>query len=207
MRQPAPTFEGPDIQIEPWIDPVVDALGHDPRSTYVETFWLSILGPSTLLLLRRLACELDAAPDGLVLEVDLTARMLGVGNRSGRNSPFQRAIARTCQFGLGRQVDGETLAVRRMIPPLTLAQVRRLPEQLQDLHQAWNDDQLRRPDPAEQRERARRLALSLVELGEDRDTTERQLHRWRFHPAVASDAATWACQVGRHLRQSEPDAA
>jgi hypothetical protein len=33
------------------------------------------------------------------------------------------------------------------------------------------------------RNRSRRLALSLLELGEDLEATERQLHRWRFHPA------------------------
>jgi hypothetical protein len=29
---------------------VIDAVGHDPRSTYVEMFWLSILGPSRVCL-------------------------------------------------------------------------------------------------------------------------------------------------------------
>jgi len=33
------------ITIKPWLDPVVDVLGHDPRSRYVETFWLPTLGP------------------------------------------------------------------------------------------------------------------------------------------------------------------
>ena len=207
MRHPVPTFAGPELTIEPWLDPVIDELGHDPRSHYVETFWLSILGPSTVWLMRRLAGELDHRPDGFRLDVDATAATLGIGNRSGRNSPFQRAIARTCQFGLGRQLDAETLAVRRRVPPLTLGQIRRLPAELQSAHQRWLDEQIRRPDPAEQRERARRLALSLVELGEDRDTTERQLHRWRFHPALASDAATWAWQVQRHLASQDPDAA
>ncbi|MDQ6911186.1 MAG: hypothetical protein M3Z84_10475, partial [Actinomycetota bacterium] len=39
---PAPT-----LAIRPWPDGVIDALGHDPRSQYVERFWLGILGPST----------------------------------------------------------------------------------------------------------------------------------------------------------------
>lgn len=34
------------ITIEAWRDPVVEALGHDPRSLYVETFWLPVLGPT-----------------------------------------------------------------------------------------------------------------------------------------------------------------
>lgn len=207
MRQPPPTFDGPEIRVEPWCDPVVDSLGHDPRSAYVETFWLSILGPSTLWLLRRIAADLDASPDGIVIDMEGMAHSLGVGNRSGRNSPFQRALARTCQFGLGRQLDTETLAVRRRVPPLTLGQVRRLPDHLQAHHEAWLEDLLRRPDPGEQRERARRLALSLVEIGEDRDSTERQLHRWRFHPALACDAATWAIQVHSQINEAGPGAA
>ena len=34
-----------DIHVRPWPDPVIDAVGLDPRSAYVERFWLGILGP------------------------------------------------------------------------------------------------------------------------------------------------------------------
>ncbi len=44
------------------------------------------------------------------------------------------------------------------------------------------------------KERARGLALSLLDLGEDLASVERQLHRWRFHPAVAHEAVRWACE-------------
>jgi hypothetical protein len=37
------------IRIVGWPDPVIDRLGYDPRSLYVETFWLGILGPTTLV--------------------------------------------------------------------------------------------------------------------------------------------------------------
>ena len=37
------------IRVEPWPDPVIDELGHDPRSAYVETFWLPVLGPTTTI--------------------------------------------------------------------------------------------------------------------------------------------------------------
>ncbi len=33
------------LPIRPWPDGVIDALGHDPRSAYVEQFWLGVLGP------------------------------------------------------------------------------------------------------------------------------------------------------------------
>ena len=34
------------IHVRAWTDPVIDQLGHDPRSQYVEWFWLSVLGPA-----------------------------------------------------------------------------------------------------------------------------------------------------------------
>ena len=43
------------IRVTPWPDPVLDVLGHDPRSWYAETFWLPTLGPTALLLMRHLA--------------------------------------------------------------------------------------------------------------------------------------------------------
>ena len=36
------------LTIKPWPDPVIDTLGHDPRSRYAETFWLPTLGPPTV---------------------------------------------------------------------------------------------------------------------------------------------------------------
>ncbi|MFV0526368.1 MAG: hypothetical protein ACK5RL_17935 [Acidimicrobiales bacterium] len=50
------------LLVRPWPDPVLDEMGHDPRSAYVEQFWLSILGPSAVLLLRRLARGLERSP-------------------------------------------------------------------------------------------------------------------------------------------------
>jgi hypothetical protein len=36
------------LRIVAWPDPVIDTLGHDPRSWYVEHFWLGILGPKSI---------------------------------------------------------------------------------------------------------------------------------------------------------------
>ena len=41
------------LHISVWADPLIDRLGHDPRSTYVEQFWLGILGPRTVWLLSQ----------------------------------------------------------------------------------------------------------------------------------------------------------
>jgi hypothetical protein len=190
-------FATATLTITPWADPVIDGLGHDPRSAYVEQFWLGILGPSTTWLLRRLAAGLDHEPDGFDLPLADTARALGLGTRGGRHSPFLRAVGRACQFGLAHPVGSTGMAVRRHVPPLTRHQVSRLPAATQRAHESWQADDLRAATGEHHRRRARRLALSLVELGEDPDATERQLHGWQFHPALASEATRWAWQ--RHL--------
>jgi hypothetical protein len=170
---------------------VVDELGHDLRSHYVERYWLGILGPSTTLLLRHIATGFDRAPDGFTLHLADTARALGLGPRSGRHSPFLRALDRSCQFGLARR-HHDRFEVRRRLPPLTRLHLARLPEPLQLEHQEWVERALAQPTPADAMRRARRLALGLFELGEDVDSVECQLHQWRFHPAMAHEAVRWA---------------
>jgi hypothetical protein len=179
----------------PWDDPVIDQVGYDPRTMYVERFWLGILGPSATWLMRHLASGLDASPDGFELDLDECATALGLGRRPGANGVFPRTLARCCQFGATRFLAPTNLQVRRKLPPLTRRQVARLPQSLRDDHAHWVD----KPPAAaadEMRDRARQLALSLIELGEDGAGTERQLHRWRFHPALASEATAWA--IERH---------
>jgi hypothetical protein len=196
-----PTIDHPPVpeclHIEAWADPVVDRVGHDPRSAYVETFWLGVLGPSTTLLLRRLAAELDAQPSGFDLDLAETSQSLGLGGTRGRHSAFLRAIDRSTTFRLARRSGRDGLQVRRHLPPLTLAQVKRLPTTVQDAHDEWNRAELTRHDVQATHDRARHLALSLFEMGCDLDAVERELHRWRHHPAMASSAANWARD--RHL--------
>ena len=76
------------IRVMPWPDPVLDAIGHDPRSWYVETFWLPTLGPTALLLLRHLADRFEDNPKGIDLPVADTAAALGLGPREGQQSPL-----------------------------------------------------------------------------------------------------------------------
>ena len=171
---------------------MIDSLGHDPRSHYVETYWLGILGPSTTWLLRRLVPGLESNPAGFELPLADTARCLGLGDKGGRHSPFMRSLARLVQFDLAQPQGDPVLAVRRKVPPLSRRQVLRLPASLQAQHQALQEANLRTPSVERLRRRGRQLALSLLELGEDLEAAEHQLLRWRFHPALAREAAAWA---------------
>ncbi|HEX3840759.1 MAG TPA: hypothetical protein VHU85_08205 [Acidimicrobiales bacterium] len=125
------------LRVVRWVDPIADPHGFHPCSKYVEFFWLGILGPSSTWLLRRLSYGLEVHPDGFDLDLADTARALGLGDRQGKNTPFQRALRRLSTFGLARPHGAGGLAVRTRIPPLPLRHLHRLPESLQQSHRAW----------------------------------------------------------------------
>jgi len=191
-----PTSIGPGVvhghlHIEPWVDPVVEEMGHDPRSAYAETYWLPVLGPSVTWMLRRFATYLEESPEGVDLRVEELARSLGIGERNGPNGPLARTLKRCVDFQMAEWRDA-SLAVRRKLPPLARRHLRRLPDALQARH--FEEVESVPPRTASERLRIHgcRLALSLMDFGEDRATAERQLMRWAFHPALASACATWA---------------
>jgi hypothetical protein len=187
-----PTFPIATMAVRPRPDAVIDQIGHDARSAYVERFWLGILGPSATWLLRRLVDGLDASPEGYDLDLPRTAAELGLGAKSGQHSPFVRTIDRCARFGVIEVVGTTELRVRRKLPPLTRFQLERLPSHLQAEHERWIDGERPHPTVDDQREHARGLALSLLELGEDESATEGLLHRREVHPAMAHDAVAWA---------------
>lgn len=181
----SPTVLPPVIEIVAWSDPSFELTGHDPRSVYVERFWLGLLGPSTTWMLRRFARGLEECPQGFRVDLADTGRALGLGESLGRNSATQRSLLRACQFGAAYRVSGQRLAVRSHLPTLTRRQVSRLPETLQQAHERWmahpvGEDELRRATAA-----ARGLAAAGERLGD----IERQLRTWGCAPLLARDAA------------------
>jgi hypothetical protein len=184
----------PTVMVKPWSDPILDVLGHDPRSWYVETFWLPTLGPTCVLLMRHLADRFDRTPDGvgLALDVTTTSECLGLGPRDGTSSPLRRSLARLEQFDLAVSEPEAIVRVRRNLPPVNRRHVRRLPVDLQARHAEWvtNTVQLGPLDLAKRR--ARRVAFTLLEQGDEIDRVERALGSVGFHPSVCREAAQWA---------------
>ena len=184
------------LTVRPWVDEALDRTGYDPRSPYVERFWLGIVGPSVTWLIRRVAAGFDASPEGFEMPMGETARALGLGDPGGRNSAFFRTLSRMIQFDLARVSGPSELEVMRRLPPLNRRQAARLSPALQEAHERWLSTTLETPPAEAARRRSRQLALSLLELGESPDEVERQLMRWRYHPAMASESLCWA--VDRH---------
>jgi hypothetical protein len=186
-------FNAPDtLHIRPWRDDLIDSAGLDPRSNYVETYWLIFLGPSTTWLLRRLAAGFDLAPDGYPVVLGETAQSLGLSDRGARKSAFVRAVTRTIRFDLAFPEAPDVLAVRRKVPPLNRRQVEQLPGSLRSAHRRWEEEQLQLPSGDLLRRRGRLLALSMIEMGDNIDIAEHRLLELRYHPGLAHDAATWA---------------
>ena len=122
--------------IRPWVDPIVDARGHDPRSAYVERYWLGVIGPTATWIMRRLADEFDRAPSGFSLDLEHTASTMGLSFSKGHNSPFGKALHRCVMFGLAQPLS-DGFAVRRRFPSVAQRHLKRLPADLQATHDEW----------------------------------------------------------------------
>jgi hypothetical protein len=122
------------VNVVPLADPLIDEVGYDARGGYTEAYWLSVLGPSALLALRRLNAYIDLAPEGFRFSVSTFARELGLGHSVGRNAPVVRTLARLVSFGLAKP-EGDALAIRRNVPPLSRGHLARLPAPLLERHQ------------------------------------------------------------------------
>ncbi len=172
------------IIVRPWIDPVVDDEGFDPRSRYVELFWLGVLGPTATWLLRRLVAGLEQSPEGYELDLDATARAMGLSYSAVRSSPFSKALQRCVMFGLAHPIESG-LAVRRRVPPISFRHLQRMPEQLQAAHREWQCTTI----GLDELTRAHQLATTMLDIGDDTSVIEHQLVALGVRDAVAAAAA------------------
>ena len=178
------------VTVRPWVDPVVDDDGFDPRSRYVEIFWLGVLGPTATWLIRRLVAGLEQSPDGYDLDLGATAQAMGLSYATGRSSPFAKALQRCVMFGLAHPIAGG-LAVRRRIPPVSLRHLRRMPDSVQATHAEWLHTAIGIDDVT----RAHRLATTMLDLGDDPSVIEHHLVALGVRDAVAAEVAANTYQL------------
>lgn len=134
----------PTLTIVPWTTlPADPTLPRFPVShRYVEVLWTPLLGPTQVMLLRRLS-EI-ASPAGSEVEVADLAVAIGSRTRSaspaGSNSAVARAIERLARFRFVYRPSPTTLAVVTDVPPLSERDLQRLPHHFRELHQALIDE-------------------------------------------------------------------
>ena len=172
------------LVVRAWNDPLVDEGGHDPRSRYVEQFWLGVLGPTATWLLRRLVAGLEHSPEGYEIDLERTAREMGMSYRAGRASPFAKAMQRCTMFGLAHQTS-DGIAVRRKVPVVAQRHLRRMPDAVRAAHERW----VRTVIDVDELSRAHRLALAMMESGDDIATIEHRLVAVGVSDAVAAEVA------------------
>ena len=123
------------LAVQPWPDPWREANGFDPQSAYVELVWSGRLGPTALLLYRRLGGLARACPDGAYVDTADLSAGLGVGRSDGKWSVLSRSIGRLVTFGAARW-EGDVLQVRRALPPVAPQAIERLGPTAQRVHAA-----------------------------------------------------------------------
>lgn len=125
------------IWVRHWHDPLVESLGHCVQSTYVEEFWLPVLGPTATWLVRMLARDLAAAPSGYRADLAEIAGRLGVSWSPTAPSTLARAIERTVMFGAcALHDDPAVLDARLHLAPVPRRHLARMPRVVQWRHDA-----------------------------------------------------------------------
>ncbi|MFZ9730791.1 MAG: hypothetical protein ACO3CX_04070 [Ilumatobacteraceae bacterium] len=124
------------VSVVPWRDATVESLGFPVRSEYIEWFWLPVLGPSATWLLRRIDAGFEQYPDGYVLDARSTAQALGIAARDDAGTIFARALSRLQSFGIAHG-NCNSLAVRRVLPPVAQRHLSRMPATVRDAHPQW----------------------------------------------------------------------
>lgn len=106
---------------------------HAVDGPYAEQFWLPVIGPSALWMLRRFDAGLRVAPDGYDVALPELAASLGLGQGTSTNSPVVRTLARLVAFHIVER-HGGAVFVPTAIAPISLRNLARLPERLAALH-------------------------------------------------------------------------
>lgn len=127
------------VELSPLFDPTLDRVGFPLDHPYIERVYCSVLGPTSVLLLRR-AGELFAEhPKGVAVDIVELSRSLGIGVRAdaddvGRHSPLRRTMDRLARFGMARWTSENRLGIHPKVPAVPKHQIARLAEPVQAEH-------------------------------------------------------------------------
>ena len=105
----------------------VRQIGFDLSDTYVEQCWSAVVGPSAVVLLRRMP-ELWRHEVPAKMPADELSRSIGLGGGTGPNSRLAATLERLTKFGLARRGgDSDRFDVFLEVAPLQARQLERAP--------------------------------------------------------------------------------
>ena len=133
-----------------WLQPGAappDQPGFPLSHPYVEHVYAGVIGPTSVVVLRRAALLFEAFPEGIDLDIAEFAHSLGLGHADGAHSPLARTLARLDRFGIARwDPEASTLTVPVEMQPVTDRWLYKLPESSRSLHHSLKAT-LRAPEP------------------------------------------------------------
>jgi len=100
---------------------------------YIEQCWAGLIGPTSVLLLRRLPV-LWRENVSVEVELEDLAGSLGLGRSTGRNGSLQRTLDRLVRFRFAAVEGPADLAVFTEAPPVPAHRLDRLPAWCQSRH-------------------------------------------------------------------------
>ena len=100
---------------------------------YLERCWTPLMGPSGILLLRRMP-ELWRRGTSVGIEVEDLGRSLGLGSGKGRRSAIWRTMDRVTQMRFGTWSGPQELEIYTEVRPLGPRQLERVPEAVREVH-------------------------------------------------------------------------
>ena len=123
-----------DLHPVPHPQAPVRQVGFPLDHPYVEHCWTPVIGPSSVLLLRRCSwLWRDAAPASVSTEE--LAGQLGLARGTGRNSPIWHTVERIVRFRFAAMPSPGELHVYTEVSPLPARQLERLPGWCRDEHE------------------------------------------------------------------------
>lgn len=117
-------------------------VGFDLEHPDVERCWSAVIGPSSVLLLRRLPALWSAEVPAVVDAAEF-ARSLGLGSGTSPTGRLHNTLGRLTYFGLAeRPPDGSGLDVYCQVPVLSPSQLAQVPWMTRDAHERILDEHL-----------------------------------------------------------------
>jgi hypothetical protein len=121
------------IHAVPHPNPKVRRVGFTLDDPYVEQVWAAVIGPSALLVLRRLPM-LWREREPAVVDLRELGQSLGLGPSLARSGRTWKTIERPVGFGMAHWLPGDELGVRTQVAPLSGRQLARAPEWTRRVH-------------------------------------------------------------------------
>ena len=113
-------------------------------ASYVEDYWMSVIGPTSVAILRHVARRADVYGDpGATDDTSELGCVFGLGSGTGRWSPLLKTFDRLCHFGIAQwdiaPADADALvavSIYNRLDVVPLGHLRRWSEHRQATHRA-----------------------------------------------------------------------